>query len=130
MTMKPLRENVALAIDGGGIKGLIVSRALMALEDELGGEPLINHPQIKILAGTSTGSVIATAIALGMKAEEIAKLYSDLGQQVFPPLVPTWLPKFVEDADKIVEMLLKPSLYSNEKAVELFRKAFEEKTGN
>ncbi len=28
MNMTPLRNHVALAIDGGGIKGLIVARAL------------------------------------------------------------------------------------------------------
>ena len=130
MNMTPLRDNVALAIDGGGIKGLIISRALMALEKELGGEPLIKHPQIKILAGTSTGSVIAAGIALGMKAEEIANLYADLGQHVFPPLVPTWLPKVVVDADKIIRLLFKHSLYSSKSAINEFKKAIQERTGN
>src|SRR5437763_1267492 len=95
MSMTHLRDNVALAIDGGGIKGLIVSTALMAMEQELGGTPLIQNPKIKILAGTSTGSVIAAAIAIGMSAEEIATLYRQLGQMVFPPLSPTWLPHFI-----------------------------------
>ncbi len=54
--MNPLRKNTGIAIDGGGIKGLIIARALMSLETELGCKPLINHPQIKILAGTSTGA--------------------------------------------------------------------------
>ena len=31
---RPLRPNVALAIDGGGIKGVMVARALMMLGDE------------------------------------------------------------------------------------------------
>ena len=65
MTMTPLRNNTAIAIDGGGIRGLIVARALIALEEELGGGPLIEHPQIKILAGTSTGAIITAGIALG-----------------------------------------------------------------
>ena len=91
--MTPLRNNVALAIDGGGIKGLIVARALMALEDELGGEPLIRPPQLKVLAGTSTSAIITAAIAMGMRAKEITQLYVSMGQEVFPRLTPRWLPR-------------------------------------
>jgi predicted acylesterase/phospholipase RssA len=92
MSMNPLRDNTAIAIDGGGIRGLIVARALIALEDELGGGPLINHPQIKVLAGTSTGAIITAAIALGMNAADIADLYAQLEQKVFPPVAPRWPP--------------------------------------
>src|SRR5690606_39858584 len=34
--MKPFRKNAAIAIDGGGIKGVIVTRALSILEESLG----------------------------------------------------------------------------------------------
>ncbi len=85
------RENIALAIDGGGIKGLIVAQALMALEQELGDAPLIKHPAVKILAGTSTGAIITAGLAIGMTAKEIADLYIQAGQRVFPPFLP-WLP--------------------------------------
>lgn len=130
MSMTPLRNNVALAIDGGGIKGLIVARALMALEDELGGGPLINHPQLKILAGTSTGAIITAAIAMGMKAEDIAKIYLDMGQTVFPPLAPAWFPKALESANEIVRMVFQSSLYSNEKLIELLKTVIKEQLGN
>src|SRR5512143_605889 len=98
MSMTPLRQHTALAIDGGGIKGLIIAQALIALEDELGGGPLITRPECKIMAGTSTGAIITAAIAMGMTAAEIAKVYLEMGQKVFPPLSPTWLPDFVEKA--------------------------------
>jgi patatin-like phospholipase/acyl hydrolase len=92
MRMNPLRTNVGIAIDGGGIKGLIIARALMTLETELDCKPLIRHPQIRILAGTSTGSILTGALAMGMDAEAIAQVYRDVGQQVFPRLTPGWFP--------------------------------------
>jgi predicted acylesterase/phospholipase RssA len=129
MGMTPLRQHVALAIDGGGIKGLIVARALVALENELGGGPLIKYPQLKILAGTSTGAIITAAIAMGMKAEEIAKVYVDLGQQVFPPLTPAWFPKALERVDEIVRIVFQPHLYPNEKLIEVLKTVIQQQTG-
>lgn len=79
--MPPLRKNLALALDGGGIKGIMVARALMEVEQAL-GEPL--HKRVRLAVGTSTGSIIAAGLALGMSAEEIFKLYHALGAQIFP----------------------------------------------
>jgi patatin-like phospholipase/acyl hydrolase len=129
MNMTPLRKNVALAIDGGGIKGLIVARALIALEDELGGEPLINHPELKIMAGTSTGAIITASIAMGMKAADISQIYMDMGQTVFPPLAPAWFPKPLEKADEFLRVLLQPHLYSNEKLIEVLKTFIQKQTG-
>ena len=116
MSMIPLRDQLVLAIDGGGIKGLIVARALMALEEELGGGPLIDLPQLKVLAGTSTGAIITAAIAMGMTAKEITQLYTSMGQDVFPPLAPGWLPHAVQHADELALTARRTSLYSNEKS--------------
>jgi hypothetical protein len=78
--MKPFRKNVAIAIDGGGIKGLIVTRALAILEDYL-GQPL--QAVCKLAAGTSTGSIITAGIACGLSAGQMVKLYQNLGQVIF-----------------------------------------------
>src|SRR5689334_18036354 len=94
LVMLAPRDHIALAIDGGGIKGLIVAQALIALEQELGSAPLIKHPAVKILAGTSTGALITAGIAIGMTAKEIAELYIQAGKKVFPPFAP-WLPGFI-----------------------------------
>src|SRR5512143_2236768 len=105
MSMSPLRPHTALAIDGGGIKGLIVAQALIALEEELGSGPLIQRPELKIMAGTSTGAIITAAIAMGMSAIEIAQVYLDMGQKVFPPLAPNWLPKVLEHVDELARVI-------------------------
>jgi len=78
--MKPFRKNVALAVDGGGIKGVVASRAIAILEDHL-GKP--SYEIFKLLAGTSTGSIISAGIATGLFAAEIHQLYCDMGPVIF-----------------------------------------------
>ena len=53
--MKPFRKHVAIAVDGGGIKAVIVTRALAILEEHLGQ---LSHQIFRLAAGTSTGSII------------------------------------------------------------------------
>jgi predicted acylesterase/phospholipase RssA len=120
---------MALAIDGGGIKGLIVARALIALEDELGGAPLIKRPELKIMAGTSTGAIITASIAMGMKTEDIAQVYRDLGQTVFPRLSPAWFPAFLEKLNEILHVVTQPHLYNNDKLIEVLRTYIQKHTG-
>lgn len=78
--MKPFRKNLAVAIDGGGIRGVIVTRALTMLEESL-GTPI--HDSARLYAGTSTGSIISAALAVGLSASRIHQLYLDLGDTVF-----------------------------------------------
>ncbi|MGO9714771.1 MAG: patatin-like phospholipase family protein [Polyangiaceae bacterium] len=61
-----------LCLDGGGSKGMYTLGVLCELEALLGGS-LCNH--FDRVYGTSTGSIIATAIALGMSVSEIRTLY-------------------------------------------------------
>ena len=79
--MKPFRKNVAIAIDGGGIKGLIVTQALSILEDQLGQSA---HDIFRLAAGTSTGSIIAAGIGAGLSAEKMTEGYIEMGQSIFP----------------------------------------------
>ncbi len=78
--MKPLRKNVALAIDGGGIRGVIVTRALSMLERHL-KKPV--HNVFRLAAGTSTGSIISAGIGAGLTAAQMHRLYISLGDSIF-----------------------------------------------
>ncbi|MCK4724528.1 MAG: patatin-like phospholipase family protein, partial [Anaerolineales bacterium] len=80
--MKPFRKNVAIAIDGGGIKGIIVTKALSMIEEHLS---LPVKDIFHLTAGTSTGSVIAAGIAAGMTAQDMYDLYTTLGNEIFKP---------------------------------------------
>ncbi len=78
--MKPFRKHVAIAIDGGGIRGVIVTRALSMLERHL-KTPV--HNIFRLAAGTSTGSIISAGIASGLTASQLHRLYITLGDSIF-----------------------------------------------
>jgi len=78
--MKPFRKNLAIAIDGGGMRGAIVTRALSILEGQL-GVPM--HALAGLAAGTSTGAIIAAGMAAGLSALQMHELYVNLGETVF-----------------------------------------------
>jgi len=70
-----------LALDGGGIRGLITAVWLDRLEQKL-GTPLNNH--FDLFAGTSTGSILACGVAMGLSASSIIDLYLDNAKTIFP----------------------------------------------
>ncbi|MCX6080350.1 MAG: patatin-like phospholipase family protein [Chloroflexi bacterium] len=78
--MKPFRKNVAIAIDGGGMRGVIVTKALMKLEAVL-EKPV--HQIFQLSAGTSTGSIISAGIGAGLSAARMFELYVELGDTIF-----------------------------------------------
>ena len=78
-----------LAIDGGGIRGLIPARVLAALEHDA-GQP--THELFDLIAGTSTGGIIALALALPDRpggtprpASELVRFYEEEGPKIFSP---------------------------------------------
>ena len=75
-----------LSIDGGGIRGIIPLGCLIELEKRE-GKPL--HEIFDMVAGTSTGAVIAAGIALGISARGLLALYRNLGESAFKAL-PFW----------------------------------------
>ena len=78
--MKPFRKNVALAVDGGGIRGVMVAKALSILEEHLKKDV---HEIFSLAAGTSTGSIIAAGTASGLPALKMLELYTQLGEEIF-----------------------------------------------
>ena len=56
---------------------------LAGLEERLPGRRLIDH--FDLIAGTSTGGIIALGLACGLRAAEIRDLYVQRGCEIFPP---------------------------------------------
>lgn len=71
-----------LSLDGGGMRGVVSSHILKQVEERLGGGPLRQH--FDLIAGTSTGAIIAGAIAAGLSASDIFKIYENEGREIFP----------------------------------------------
>jgi uncharacterized protein len=77
-----------LALDGGGLHGILSLGLLQQVENILrerhraGDEFRLSH-YFDLIAGTSTGAIIAATLALGWKVEEIRQRYMMLGERVF-----------------------------------------------
>ncbi len=69
-----------LAIDGGGIRGLIPAAVLASLERST-GRPASEH--FDFLAGTSTGAILAAAVGAGFSGERLQALYRTRGPELF-----------------------------------------------
>lgn len=78
--MRPFRKNVALAVDGGGIKGIVATRALAILEQYMG---VSVHSIFRLAVGTSTGAIISVGLGAGLSAQRMFDLYYRMGRDVF-----------------------------------------------
>ena len=70
-----------LSLDGGGIRGVIAATMLAAIEKKL-NQPLNKY--FDLIAGTSTGSIIASGIAAGLSSQAIIEIYKENGSIIFP----------------------------------------------
>lgn len=70
-----------LSIDGGGIRGLITVILMQRLSQEPGLENWLGP--VDLIAGTSTGGLLALAIAKGLDLQVIRDLYEKKGAEVF-----------------------------------------------
>lgn len=75
-----------LSIDGGGIRGIIPAKVLSELERELErlypGKKLYEH--FDLICGTSTGAILAIAIALGIPVSDLVDFYKNNAKDIFP----------------------------------------------
>lgn len=72
-----------LALDGGGIKGAFTASVLATLEQALG---LSAASQFDLVAGTSTGGILAIGLGMGLHPKDMLRFYRDRGPVVFPAM--------------------------------------------
>ncbi|MFC4322876.1 CBASS cGAMP-activated phospholipase [Litchfieldia salsa] len=71
-----------LCIDGGGIRGVFALSILKEIEDEFGCQIT---DLFDVVAGTSTGSIIASSIILKNKMSDVLNSYKENGEKIFVP---------------------------------------------
>ena len=74
------RPRKMLALDGGGIRGVLTLAMLKEIERQV-GKPLGEY--FDYIAGTSTGAIIATGLAKGMTVDELIAFYRTAGTEMF-----------------------------------------------
>jgi len=98
-----------LALDGGGVRGVIslafLERIEIVLKKRSGRDDFCLADYFDLIGGTSTGSLIAAALALGYSVGRLVDLYLALSKRGFrkrPWLAGLWAPKFDESALRTV----------------------------
>lgn len=76
--MTPTRR--ILAIDGGGVRGVIPAALLASMERATGRA---TRETFDFVAGTSTGAILTAGLVAGIPAERLVSLYVDRAAEVF-----------------------------------------------
>ncbi|MBF0586057.1 patatin-like phospholipase family protein [Prosthecochloris sp. N3] len=74
-----------LALDGGGLRGTFTAAVLAKWDDMIksgGGNNLVAH--FDLVAGTSTGAILAIGLGLGLTPLEMLTFYRNEGPKIFP----------------------------------------------
>lgn len=82
MTWTKGRPFQALALTGGGYRGLFTARALQAMEEHI-GEPI--GRRFDLTYGTSIGGIIALAVAFEVPMQKVVQAFELSGEKIFPP---------------------------------------------
>lgn len=121
--MEKKKRFTILAIDGGGIRGLIPAKVLAELERELKRQnpdkPLYEY--FDLICGSSTGAILAIAIALGIPANDLVRFYKDHAQDIFP----RWYLKVLPRKSRAILT----SIYSNKILRQKLKEIYTEANG-
>lgn len=74
-----------LALDGGGLRGTFTAAVLSKWDEMLGqggGNNLVSN--FDLVAGTSTGAILAIGLGLGLTPKQILDFYRNEGPNIFP----------------------------------------------
>jgi hypothetical protein len=90
------RQHKMLALDGGGIRGMITLQVLKKIEDVV-GQKLGTY--FDYIGGTSTGAIIAAGLARGKSVDELIAFYRTAGPLMFDKraLFSRWKSLFASD---------------------------------
>lgn len=129
-----------LALDGGGIRGVFTLQTLAKIEDifrqERNDPKLVLADVFDLIAGTSTGAIIAAFLSWGLPVREIEDLYVGYSSEIFAPAsfihelkaqYGSKLPGILSDLTNVVERW--KDKFKSEPMADFFRKQFAEEDG-
>ena len=102
-------QRYLLSIDSGGIRGIIPTIALMKLENTTGK---LTRDIFSFVAGTSTGAILAAAIAAGVPASRILDFYANRTRAIF-----------TQNPFRFAKLIIFGSMYSTEQLRDLIAEA-------
>lgn len=111
-----------LSIDGGGIRGVIPAKVLALVEEQLEQEGRNTRlcDYFDLICGTSTGSIIAIGLALGMSARDILRLYNESAAAIFPS---------ASALKKLMRVAKKKSLYERQALYDILSDSYDKASG-
>ena len=93
-----------LSLDGGGMRGTYTATYLAQVTGSFAARRLVEGLDIgaafNLITGTSTGGIIACALAAGIPLSEVVDLYRTHGPAIFPRKLPTTLVGIARDLSK------------------------------
>jgi predicted acylesterase/phospholipase RssA len=110
------RPRKLLALDGGGIRGVLSLEILAEIEKKIAAKTGVDRlgDYFDYIGGTSTGAIVAAGLSIGMSAAELLDFYREAGVSMF--------------AKNALLQRLK-SFYTDEPLKEKLQGIFEEKDG-
>ncbi|HWX42038.1 MAG TPA: patatin-like phospholipase family protein, partial [Blastocatellia bacterium] len=100
------RPRRMLALDGGGVRGLIALGILLNIETLIQQKTgLLLCEYFDYIGGTSTGAIIAASLARGLTISDLIKFYKDYGREMFDPSALLERYKYLHTADPLVHQL-------------------------
>ncbi|HEV8084621.1 MAG TPA: patatin-like phospholipase family protein [Chitinophagaceae bacterium] len=104
------RKRKILALDGGGIRGVLTLEILAEMEKQLKqklnkGEDFVLGDYFDYIGGTSTGAIIAAGLSIGMSVTQLLDFYIKKGKDMFDKnfILKRW--KALYESGPLLEML-------------------------
>jgi hypothetical protein len=99
-----------LALDGGGIRGVITLEVLQGMQtmlaERLGADDtFVLADYFDYIGGTSTGAIIAAGLSMGMRVEDLLDIYITHGQDMFDKAFLLHKFHYQYDTDRLKTML-------------------------
>lgn len=91
----PSQRFQILSLDGGGLRGVFTAAILAAIEEDCGVSVI---DSFDLIAGTSTGGILALGLGLGLSPKDMVQFYVDCGPKIFSyPSIRAFGPKYAAE---------------------------------